>query len=101
MDKPTVYAGSRLGMLIITSTVKKLYEVMTQALGCREKTVLRMRYGLCGGAEKTQREIADVLGISRSYVYKPTYYKRMESQSTIRPSRKPYIRPVPQPLRDT
>ncbi len=27
-----------------------------------------MRYGLYGGKEHTQREIADMLGISRSYV---------------------------------
>lgn len=34
----------------------------------REKTVLRMRYGLAGEARKTQREVASQLGISRSYV---------------------------------
>ena len=34
----------------------------------REKTVLIMRYGLYGTKEYTQREIADMLGISRSYV---------------------------------
>lgn len=34
----------------------------------REKTVLRMRYGLAGEARKTQREVASRLGISRSYV---------------------------------
>ena len=28
----------------------------------------QMRYGLYGGKEHTQREIADMLGISRSYV---------------------------------
>ena len=33
-----------------------------------EKIVLRSRYGLFGGKEQTQREIADGLGISRSYV---------------------------------
>ena len=34
----------------------------------KEKTVVRMRYGLDGKAEATQREIAARLGISRSYV---------------------------------
>ena len=33
-----------------------------------EKKVIGMRYGLYGGKEHTQREIADMLGISRSYV---------------------------------
>lgn len=34
----------------------------------REQMVLEMRYGLKDGVRKTQREIAKVLGISRSYV---------------------------------
>ena len=33
-----------------------------------EQTVIRMRYGLFGTKEHTQREIAEKLGISRSYV---------------------------------
>lgn len=34
----------------------------------REKTVLEMRFGLTGDERKTQREVAECLGISRSYV---------------------------------
>ena len=34
----------------------------------REATVLTVRYGLSGNEAKTQRETADLLGISRSYV---------------------------------
>jgi len=34
----------------------------------REKYVLHLRYGLCNGLRRTQREIAKRLGISRSYV---------------------------------
>jgi len=48
--------------------LKKLYEKMTTVLKRREKDVIKMRYGLENGNEKTQREIADILGISRSYV---------------------------------
>ncbi len=48
--------------------VKKLYEAMTKTLKQREKLVLQMRYGLCDSEAKTQREIAELLGISRSYV---------------------------------
>lgn len=48
--------------------LKKLYQKMKTALKRREKDVLEMRYGLETGDEKTQREIADLLGISRSYV---------------------------------
>lgn len=37
-------------------------------LSPRERLVLKMRYGLYNGEEYTQREIASLLGISRSYV---------------------------------
>jgi len=37
-------------------------------LTLRERQIIIMRYGLCGTEELTQREIADKLGISRSYV---------------------------------
>ena len=37
-------------------------------LNDREKEIMEMRYGLNGGAEKTQKEVADALGISQSYI---------------------------------
>lgn len=48
--------------------IKKLYNKMKCVLQNREKIVLEMRYGLQNGISKTQREIAQILGISRSYV---------------------------------
>lgn len=48
--------------------IKKLYSKMKSVLREREKLVLELRYGLLNGEEVTQREIADMLGISRSYV---------------------------------
>jgi RNA polymerase sporulation-specific sigma factor len=48
--------------------VRKLYNRMKAVLKKREKTVLELRYGLLNGSSKTQREIAGMLGISRSYV---------------------------------
>lgn len=39
-----------------------------QKLGGKERQVLELRYGISGGPRKTQREIARMLGISRSYV---------------------------------
>jgi len=48
--------------------VKKLYNKITEVLRGREKTILELRYGLFNGSNKTQREIAKMLGISRSYV---------------------------------
>lgn len=48
--------------------IKKLYQKMESVLKDREKQILELRYGLLNGVCKTQREIADMLGISRSYV---------------------------------
>lgn len=48
--------------------VKKLYEKMKTILKDREKTILEMRFGLDGTKPKTQHEIANIMGISRSYV---------------------------------
>lgn len=48
--------------------VKKLYSKINTVLQEREKLIIEMRYGLIDGKSKTQREIAKILGISRSYV---------------------------------
>ena len=48
--------------------VKNLYKKMKKVLKGREKLVIELRYGLANGGCKTQREIAKMLGISRSYV---------------------------------
>ncbi len=48
--------------------IKKLYQRMECALKKRERLVLELRYGLVNGISKTQREIAEMMGISRSYV---------------------------------
>ncbi len=48
--------------------VKKLYIKMNKVLKDRERTIIELRYGLANGGCKTQREIAKMLGISRSYV---------------------------------
>lgn len=48
--------------------VKILYEKMKEILKSREKTILELRFGLGGKKPQTQNEIADSMGISRSYV---------------------------------
>ncbi len=45
---------------LLTAALKKLNE--------REKTIMEMRFGLYGQEEKTQKEVADILGISQSYI---------------------------------
>jgi len=44
-----------------------LWEIINK-LGSREKEIMIMRFGLLGGLEKTQKEVADELGISQSYI---------------------------------
>lgn len=53
----------------------QLYEFIDQVLTPREKEIIVMRYGLNGNAPLTQREVAKILNISRSYVYNIAYYK--------------------------
>lgn len=47
---------------------RKVYELLETVLSERERQVVVMRYGLYYGKEYTQREIAERLGISRSYI---------------------------------
>lgn len=39
-----------------------------EALSERERTIMKMRFGLYGSKEHTQKEVADLLGISQSYI---------------------------------
>ena len=48
--------------------VKKLYKKIGEVLKDREKTIIELRFGLNGQKPKTQHEIAEMMGISRSYV---------------------------------
>ncbi|NMA66263.1 MAG: RNA polymerase sporulation sigma factor SigK [Clostridiaceae bacterium] len=52
----------------LKQSIKKLYNLIRSALESREETIIRLRYGLNGRNGKTQREVAEKLGISRSYV---------------------------------
>ncbi len=46
----------------------KAIKAVNTVLDDREREIIIMRYGLSGVSQKTQREIAAILGISRSYV---------------------------------
>ena len=48
--------------------IKDLYSKMKVVLDEREQRIITMRFGLDGNKPKTQKEIAGLLGISRSYV---------------------------------
>lgn len=55
-------------VLTAREDTKKVYELLPAVLTEREQRVLSLRYGLYGGKEYTQREVAQKLGISRSYI---------------------------------
>ncbi|WP_236908780.1 RNA polymerase sporulation sigma factor SigE [Clostridium sp. Cult3] len=47
---------------------KELLNQAIDKLSGREKTIVELRFGLKNGKEKTQKEVADMLGISQSYI---------------------------------
>ena len=44
-----------------------LYDALDK-LGDRERRIMELRFGLQGGKEMTQKDVADLLGISQSYI---------------------------------
>ena len=61
-DNDTVYN------LIEDEVDKQLLFLALKNLNDREKEIVRLRFGLNGKREKTQKEVADMLGISQSYI---------------------------------
>ena len=55
-------------LMIAKDDKRKMYECMAKVLTKRERKILSLRYGLYGGEAYTQREVAERLGISRSYI---------------------------------
>lgn len=47
---------------------KELLNLAMGKLALREKSIMELRFGLLDGVEKTQKEVADMLGISQSYI---------------------------------
>ncbi|MCX7746973.1 MAG: RNA polymerase sporulation sigma factor SigE [Clostridia bacterium] len=47
---------------------KELLSRAMKKLSVREKKIMELRFGLASGVEKTQKEVADMLGISQSYI---------------------------------
>ena len=47
---------------------RQLLNEAVDRLAPREKTIITLRFGLGGQEEKTQKEVADLMGISQSYI---------------------------------
>lgn len=60
------------------STEKQILWKVINKLGEREKEIMVLRFGLSGGEELTQKEVADNLGISQSYI------SRLEKKIVVR-----------------
>lgn len=61
-----------------TEIEKQLLYNAIEKLNNREKNIMSLRFGLSGEEEKTQKEVADLLGISQSYI------SRLEKKIIIR-----------------
>ena len=46
---------------------KRIYKVL-KTLSYREREIIKLRYGLGDDQEHTQKEVADMMGISQSYI---------------------------------
>ena len=57
---------------------RKILRDALEILNVREKQIMRLRFGLDGEDELTQKEVADMLGISQSYI------SRLEKKIVIR-----------------
>lgn len=47
---------------------KELLSIAMERLSSRERNIMEMRFGIKTGIQKTQKEVADLLGISQSYI---------------------------------
>ena len=47
---------------------RRLLYHAVKKLNKREQQIIKMRFGLTGGREMTQKEVADIMGISQSYI---------------------------------
>jgi len=47
---------------------RNLLKACVDKLNSREKMIMQMRFGLVDGVERTQKEVADLIGISQSYI---------------------------------
>ncbi len=61
-DEDTVNGG------IENEAEKNILLEAVERLPDREKCIMQMRFGLIDGKEKTQKEVADIIGISQSYI---------------------------------
>ena len=60
------------------SAEREMLREAISKLSARERQIMDLRFGLSGGEERTQKEVADMLGISQSYI------SRLEKKIVLR-----------------
>ena len=78
--------GEETDMLETITNRERLQQVrqaVADTLSDQEKQVVMMRYGLGGLKPCRQREVAQMLGISRSYVSQRAYCKRLTVRNSL------------------
>lgn len=60
--------GDVVGQGIEDEVDRQLLHIALNKLGAREKRIIELRFGLNGCREYTQKQVADMLGISQSYI---------------------------------
>lgn len=59
---------NEISSLIENESERELLNILVDKLGDREKVIMKLRFGLSGECEMTQKDVADRLGISQSYI---------------------------------
>ncbi len=70
--------GDNVSREIENEVDKDLLNLALTKLSSREKDIIELRFGLKSGEEKTQKEVADMMGISQSYI------SRLEKRIIVR-----------------
>ncbi|MBR2047231.1 MAG: RNA polymerase sporulation sigma factor SigK [Oscillospiraceae bacterium] len=65
-----------LDRIMVKEDVRRVRSAVQDCLSDQERQVICLRYGLEGRTAQRQREVAQAIGISRSYVSHPGYCKR-------------------------
>ena len=60
--------GSDVSRNVESEAERTVLAELVSRLGAREREITELRFGLCGRRELTQKEVADKLGISQSYI---------------------------------
>lgn len=60
--------GDTIFKILEDEVDKQLLNQAIEKLSGREKIIVELRFGLKNGKERTQKEVADILGISQSYI---------------------------------